>query len=189
MVKGLLRGALGSMLMVGVAAGLGACNTMVGVGKDMAAAGRALSGSAERTKNGGSPFSASNGGSGAAEFDQFDREHRAGLGPADRDQPGRDRLGRDRLGCHQLVRPGHGGHARQLAVRNRSRPAYTPPPCPPPQGGRVVLPTPRPQRRVGVPRDVAIADTKHLKPEPAGRINYRRTGLLLSLFISTILNS
>jgi predicted small secreted protein len=67
MVKGLLRGALGSMLIVGVAAGLGACNTMEGFGKDMSAAGRALSGSAERTKNGGSPFSASNSGSGAAE--------------------------------------------------------------------------------------------------------------------------
>ena len=59
MVNLLVRGAVGAALALGLATGLGACNTMEGFGKDMAAAGRALSNSAERTKNGGSPFSAS----------------------------------------------------------------------------------------------------------------------------------
>jgi predicted small secreted protein len=50
MVTFLVRGALGSVLAIGLAAGLGACNTMEGFGKDMSAAGRALSSSAERNK-------------------------------------------------------------------------------------------------------------------------------------------
>jgi predicted small secreted protein len=52
MVTLLVRGALGTMLAIGLAAGLGGCNTVEGFGKDMAAAGRALSGSAERNKGG-----------------------------------------------------------------------------------------------------------------------------------------
>jgi predicted small secreted protein len=50
MVTFLVRGALGSVLAIGLAAGLGGCNTMEGFGKDMSAAGRALSSSAERNK-------------------------------------------------------------------------------------------------------------------------------------------
>jgi len=52
MVHRLVRGALGSILALGLVAGLGACNTVEGFGKDMAAAGRALSNSAERNKGG-----------------------------------------------------------------------------------------------------------------------------------------
>lgn len=52
MVNLLVRGALGSVLAIGLAAGLGGCNTVEGFGKDMSAAGRALSSSAERNKGG-----------------------------------------------------------------------------------------------------------------------------------------
>ena len=50
MVNLLVRGALGSVLAIGLAVGLGGCNTVEGFGKDMSAAGRALSNSAERNK-------------------------------------------------------------------------------------------------------------------------------------------
>ena len=50
MVNLLVRGVLGSVLAIGLAAGLGGCNTVEGFGKDMAAAGRALSNTAERNK-------------------------------------------------------------------------------------------------------------------------------------------
>ena len=50
MINLLMRGVLGSALALGLAAGLAGCNTVEGFGKDMTAAGRALSASAERNK-------------------------------------------------------------------------------------------------------------------------------------------
>jgi predicted small secreted protein len=52
MTHRLIRGTIASVLAIGLVAGLGACNTMEGFGKDMAAAGRALTNSAERNKGG-----------------------------------------------------------------------------------------------------------------------------------------
>lgn len=66
MTDRLIRGTIASVLAIGLVAGLGACNTMEGFGKDMAAAGRALTNSAERNKGGSASTT-----SGAAEFDQL----------------------------------------------------------------------------------------------------------------------